>query len=182
MKFVASLLLACLAATPTLAQKPERPFRVFAGVLDVVEVGKGPSSGRDTYSQYGLSYDLKTVRMGSKTVSYGLYYDYATGKDTGKWKSYGYDVYIRGGGIQARLNLSELTKAAGQLSLGLGIGTYGIGSVESDGRGPFGVGNSPDLGTKLTLGYELKSGVLADLAYVRVGTYGLLQYRVGYRF
>ena len=178
MKIVASLLLACLTATPTLAQKPERPFRVFAGVLDVVEVGKGPSSGRDTYSQYGLSYDLKTASMGSKTVSYGLYYDYATGKDT----TYpAYNVYIRGGGIQARLNLSEPT-AAGQLSLGLGIGTYGIGSVESDGRGPFGVGNSPDLGTKLTLGYELKSGVLADLAYVRVGTYGLFQYRVGYRF
>jgi hypothetical protein len=181
MKIVASLLLACLAATPTLAQKPERPFRVFVGVLDILKVGTGPVPGRDTYSQYGLSYDLKTASIGSKTVSYGLFYDYATGKDTRTWKSYGYDVFIRGGGIQARLNLNEAT-GAGQPSLGLGIGNYGIGTVTGDGRGPFGVSMYGDWGTKLTLGYELKSGVLAEVGYLRLGTYDLLQYRIGYRF
>ncbi|MBB6052974.1 hypothetical protein [Armatimonas rosea] len=181
MKIVASLLLACLTATPTLAQKPERPFRVFVGVLDVLKVGTGPVLGRDTYSQYGLSYDLKTASMGSKTVSYGLFYDYATGKDTGTWKSYGYDVFIRGGGVQARVTLSDAS-GAGQPSLGLGIGSYGVGSVTGDGRGPFGVSTATDVGAKLTLGYELKSGVLAEVGYLRLGTRDLLQYRVGYRF
>ncbi|WP_309720632.1 hypothetical protein [Armatimonas sp.] len=121
MKTVASLLLVCFAAMPALAQKPERPFRVFAGGLQNTQ----------KFTSLGASYDFQSFTLGNRKVAAGILLDYSFGRD----KSPVTDLFIRGGGIQLRTDLTTGSSKAHPY-VGLGINSLQFkrnGSVPNEG-------------------------------------------------
>jgi hypothetical protein len=173
MKIVASLLLACLAATPTLAQKPERPFRVFAGGLQNTQ----------KFTSLGASYDVQSFTLGNRKVVAGVLLEYSFGK----YKFPATDLFIRGGGIQLRTDLTTDSSKAHPY-VGLGINSLQSKRIVSGpNQGSFGAGSTEitvttTVGFRVSAGYELPQGYLVELAYFAQNYENNWQYRIGYRF
>jgi hypothetical protein len=173
MKTVASLLLACLAAAPVLAQKPERPLRIFAGGLQNTQ----------KFTSLGASYDVQSFTLGNRKVDAGILLEYSFGKD----KSSATNPLIRGGGIQLRTDLTTDSSKAHPY-VGLGINSLQFkrsGSVPNGGSFGAGATNitvTTAVGFRFSAGYELPQGYLAELAYFAQNYENNWQYRIGYRF
>lgn len=166
MKTVASLLLVCLAAAPALAQKPERPLRVFVGGLQNTQ----------KFTSLGASYDVQSFTLGNRKVDAGILLEYSFGKD----KNPATDLFIRGGGIQLRTDLTTDSSKAHPY-VGVGINSFQSKRKESFAGGAT-YTNATTVGFRVSAGYELTQGYLAELAYFAQNSENNWQYRIGYRF
>lgn len=171
MKLPISLLVLSLFAVPALAQKPDRPFRVTLGILDPLHTDTGFS--RKNYTSLGVSYDLKTLSALGTALTAGLFYDSSSGRDSSESSR---DAFVWGAGVQARLML-PCTDKSGRPYVGIGVGSFR--NSQSSGETTT---RTDTVGTRLTLGYELTRGFLAEISYLRLSKNELMQYRLGYRF
>ena len=173
MKTVASLLIACFVAMSARAQNPERPFRVFVGGLQNTQ----------KFTSFGASYDIQSFTLGNRKVDAGILLDYSFGRD----KSSATDLFIRGGGIQLRTDLTtDRSKAHPYVGFGINSLQFkrkeSVANEGSFGNGATNITVTTTVGFRVSAGYELPQGYLAELAYFAQNNENNWQYRIGYRF
>lgn len=172
MKIAVFLAASCLLAVPASAQKPDRPLRVFVGILDSTKVDSGFS--HQNYTSLGVSYDLKVLSLGGQMLATGLFYDSSSGRDKGNSVQ---DAFVWGVGAQARMTLPVASSPAGRPFAAIGVGSFR--NSQSTGETTT---RETTIGTKLTLGYEFTRGFIGEISYLRLSKNELMQYRIGYRF